>query len=366
MNIPLRKVRLPSADAIYPYLKRIDENRWYSNRGQLLLEFEERIAATLRVTEKGVSIVNNATAGLALALLAADIKPNLPCIMPPLTFAASPVAARSAGLEPVFADVDHESLMLTPQSIEYALGELGGPDAVGAVMPVSLYGAPLDLDAWIAFRDRTGIPVGVDAAWSFDSLRPTVLPSVVSLHATKAFGVGEGGIIVSTDADFVARTVRKANFALNPERESQGTGFNGKMSEYSAAVGLAALDDWPISRSATIKMANVYREQLAQVSGVELANGVDGTWAPATILVRFSNPVARNVSDHLASAGIEGRHWWGSLCSDHPANSASRCFDLKNSQEAMAHILNLPFSSDMEPSSIREIVTQIKNVLHSV
>ena len=73
------------------------------------------------------------------------------------------------------------------------------PGEVGAVMPVVPFGRPIDFDGWDRFRSRTGLPVVIDAAAGFDSVTPTETPAVVSLHATKVFGVGEGGFVLSDD-----------------------------------------------------------------------------------------------------------------------------------------------------------------------
>ena len=84
MKFPLRHVRLPSADSVYAYLKEIDKNNWYSNRGKLVQEFEQRLAKHFSVTPSQITVVNNATSGLALALLGSEAKPGMSCIMPSL------------------------------------------------------------------------------------------------------------------------------------------------------------------------------------------------------------------------------------------------------------------------------------------
>ena len=70
------------------------------------------------------------------------------------------------------------------------------PAPVGAVMPVVPFGCPIDVAAWDRFRASTEIPVVIDAAAGFDALVPGAVPAVVSLHATKVLGAGEGGFVV--------------------------------------------------------------------------------------------------------------------------------------------------------------------------
>ena len=259
--------------------------------------------------------------------------------MPSLSFAACPSAATSAGLIPVFADVDPMTLMLTPQSIMPVIKELGGTEQVGAVMPVSLYGAPIDHKSWQEFRDRTKIPVIVDAAWCFDSLNVDALPAVISLHATKVCGIGEGGIVIAQDEEFIERIKQSANFGLDRDRSVVRFGFNGKLSEYGAAVGLAALDEWQPLRIELLEKAQLYATSFERLSDVQIANGVDGAWAPATVLIKLSKPIADDVSKQLSDEGIEARHWWGELNTDQPAMAEFKRADLIHSKDAIMRIL---------------------------
>jgi len=74
------------------------------------------------------------------------------------------------------------------------------------------------------------------------------VPVVVSLHATKALGIGEGGFVASTDHALIGAVARCCNFGFLGSRETRVPAFNAKMSEVHAAVGLAALDGWPRTR----------------------------------------------------------------------------------------------------------------------
>ncbi len=363
MRIPLRLALLPPADAIAPYLAEIDRNRWYSNQGPLLRSLEARMAERFGVETEAVTITANATAGLTAVLRAFDRQEGRACVMPALTFTASPLAARAAGMRPAFADVDPKTLMLTPESVATLIESLGGPSEIGAVMPVSLYGAPLDVAAWEAFHTRTGIPVVIDAAWCFDHIEICDLPCVISFHATKAFGAGEGGMVISRNPTLGDRVLRGATtFGLSAQRQSIIAGSNGKMSEYGAAVGHAALDIWPQRRPAILQVARAYADALADVPGVHIANDVDGSWAPGTILVRFDEAKSDYISSVMTQRGIETRHWWGNLCTDHPAHADSTVGDLTVSRDVVHRLINLPFFDDLETDEINEVVSLIREL----
>jgi dTDP-4-amino-4,6-dideoxygalactose transaminase len=98
-----------------------------------------------------------------------------------------------AGLTPYFVDVDPSTWALEPLAIEEEIAR--PPAAVGAVMVVAPFGRPIDYAAWDEVKDRTGLPVVIHAAAAFDSLQVGEAPAVVSLHATKVLGAGEGGFV---------------------------------------------------------------------------------------------------------------------------------------------------------------------------
>src|SRR5262249_2943038 len=133
------------------------------------------------------------------------------------------------------------------------------PARVSAVIPVSPFGAPIDYEGWEKFRRDTGIAVVIDAAAAFDTVRATSVPAIVSLHATKLTGIGEGGFILTRDADFAQETQKRSNFGFWYSRESKVQSLNGKLSEYTAAVGLAALDSLPEIRNDFERVARAYR-----------------------------------------------------------------------------------------------------------
>ena len=175
--IPILRPRLPSADRLAPYLQKIDAARFYTNFGPLALTLEERLAAHYGVATGNVVTVANATLGLSLALAAQGATPGSLCAMPAWTFVASPHAAIIAGLTPYFIDVDAKTWALDPTVIDKAI--VRAPAQVGAVMPVAPFGYPVNVGDWDRFRERTKLPVVIDAAAGFDSLVAGATPAVV-------------------------------------------------------------------------------------------------------------------------------------------------------------------------------------------
>jgi dTDP-4-amino-4,6-dideoxygalactose transaminase len=315
--IPVMRPRLPSAARLGPYLRRIDAAQIYSNFGPLALALEDRFAAHFGVAGKTVVTVANATLGLALALMAQRPARGALCLVPGWTFVASAHAAVLAGLVPYFVDVDPESWTLDPATAAAAMRD--APDEVGAVMPVMPFGGPVDVAAWDRFRARSGVAVVIDAAAGFDTLRAGDVPAVVSLHATKALGAGEGGFVVARDPALIAEIRARANFGFAGSREAIAAAMNAKLSEYHAAVAHAALDEWGEARTEWLGAAAAYRAGLAGAARLRLQPGFGETWVASTCVIGLAEAAADRVEAALATRGIGTRRWWGDGAHRHPA-----------------------------------------------
>jgi dTDP-4-amino-4,6-dideoxygalactose transaminase len=218
-SLPIMRPKLPTSDRLMDYLRRIDASRFYTNFGPLALELEERLAAFYGFSPGTVTTVANATLGLALTLHALGAKRGTLCAMPAWTFVASAHAVVNAGLIPYFIDVDAQSWSLDPAAVADEIARAPAP--VGAVMPVAPFGLPVDIAAWDAFHADTGVPVVIDAAAGFSSLKPGAAPAVVSLHATKVLGSGEGGFVICSDPSLFMQDELTRLAGEMPERYAQ-------------------------------------------------------------------------------------------------------------------------------------------------
>lgn len=347
--------KLPVADRVAPYLRQIDGSRIYSNFGPLVRSMEARLATRFGVQEDSVCSVSNATAGLALALISQNPPAGSLCIIPAWTFAAAPHAVTQAGLIPYFVDVDPDTWALDPEKLSAEIA--GAPGKVGAVMPVAPFGRPIDVSAWDMFRGRTGIAVVIDAAAAFDSLKPGLVPSVVSLHATKVLGIGEGGCIASLDHELIRDLRARCNFGFFKSRESRVTATNAKLSEYHAAVGLAALDDWDAARQDWFGVAEQYSRALQGSNRVSLQVGFGTEWIAATCVVAVADRGADRVEQALGAEKIETRRWWGRGAHDHPATRNMPRSSLLVTENLAQSTIGLPFYRDLEPAVIDRIAS---------
>lgn len=361
--IPVARPRLQEADAILPYLREIDANRWYTNHGPLAGRFEARLAERFGVPAGSVTLTASATAGLAVTIAAVAREGARYCAVPGWTFPGTAHAARNAGFIPWFVDIDAASWALTPDRLRATLPLAPGP--VAAAVPVVPYGAPLDLGAWEEFQNETGVPVVVDAAAAFDTLHPARVPAVISLHATKVLGIGEGGAVLCRDPEPVRRARQAANFGFHGTRIAEIAGANAKMSEYHAAVGLAALDGWEQTRATFLRVAGAYRKHLGSLQGVMIQPGFGIDWISSTCMVTVAAGV-ETVAAALVRAGIETRAWWGDGPAGHPAFRDCPRTPLPDTADVAARALGLPFSVDLTETEVERIAAALARAAQPV
>lgn len=345
---------LPTVDQITPYLRRIDDSRWYTNGGLLLREFEARLARHFTAAgeeEAHVAVVGSATTGLTLCLMAMAGERGGACLMPSWTFLASACAVLAGGLEPHFMDAGATGWMPDLARADAEMAAQG--NRIAALMLVPPAGTRTSLQAWEARAAGHAVPLIIDAADGFDMVVPCRTPQVLSLHATKAFGIGEGGCVVSTDATLIAKIRQLANFGIGANRIADEPGINGKLSEYAAAIGLAALDVWPETRARWRDRAETYRKKLA-TAGYTLLFHDD--LVSSTALIDLGAPDAVAVAERMWAEKVEARRWWGSGCHRHPAFARYATGPQPGTDDLAGRILGLPFHVDLPDVEMDRVI----------
>jgi len=312
---------LPTREELGPFLDRIDIAHWYTNFGPLVRELESEMEQRLSIgapERQHVVTVSNATIGLELALLALELEAGSRVLIPALTFVASAAAVIRAGCVPVFCDVEEDTWLLSPRIAAEAMRKI----RVDAVMPVSTYGCPQSAAAWDEFSESTGVPVVIDAAGAYgnqDAGSKCIL--VFSLHATKTFAAAEGGLVVAANDSYVSRVRVLSNFGIDPSADTgpaSGSGglvsiagTNGKLSEYHAALALAALQRWPDIRARRIALHQQYVKTIgATCPSLTLqTRSIDGVYFVLPVLT----PGGRSAVEawgYLSRLGIQTRRWY--------------------------------------------------------
>jgi dTDP-4-amino-4,6-dideoxygalactose transaminase len=247
--------------------------------------------------------------------------------------------------------------MLDPAAVREALKDAPGP--VTAIVPVCAHGAMVDIAAWVELRDDTGIEVVIDAAAAFDQANDARLPIVVSLHATKVLGVGEGGFLATTDKALAQRVRQATTYGFQGTRESAFTATNAKMSEYAAAVGLAALEAWPGDRLRFCFAAQRLRIALAMTPAIQFQPGWGSEWATSVCVVKTPDDGAEAAVAALAADGIETRRWWGDGCHTNRAFAIYPKLPLPATERLARASVGLPFAIDLAPEDVERIAAAL-------
>lgn len=369
LKIPFLKPNLVKREEYTSYLDLIDESRIYSNYGNLNTEFEKRILRDYFDDKGYVSTVNNATIGLILSIMLSKRKGKY-AIMPSFTFSATAQAALWCGLEPLFIDIRPEDWCMNEQIVQEFIEKLG--DEVGVVVPYATFGTVIDLSYYQGLLDN-GIPVVVDAAASFGStyngrgLESTFSgPIVYSFHATKSFGIGEGGLVYSKDRLFIKNLRSMGNFGFDGSRETKQLGLNSKLSEYAAAIGLATLNTFSNKSRIRQEVKSLYESKMNTLGLLKkgwVFHNSKGEVAHQNVSVlcpSFLNN--QNVINELENYGIEARSYFSPACHQQEFFSEFRSSSLEYTIEISKRVINLPLWEELTEVEIDYIVDALHEI----
>lgn len=358
-TVAVMRPSLPTAEALLPYLRRIDQTRIYSNYGPLWREFHgdlhEWLARRVHRLDFDLVFTSSGTTAIELALRARVPRAGGICLMPSFTFVASAHAVTNAGLQPHLLDIDPTSLGLTPQLVAEALPTLETRPA--AVLVVSPLGSPVDLQAWEEFERVHGVPVVVDAAAAAMSITDvSTIPVCVSLHATKVLGVGEGGVVISSDRALCEAILSMTGFGFTAsDRVSTRLGGNYRISEYTAAVGLAVLNGIAQREAHLLTLASEYGQRLADAE-LAVQDGVGDAWVSSTFNVILPRGRLSSTLTKMDSSGVQWRRWWGLGTHRQPAFTGVSRSELTHTEDLAVRVIGIPFFPGLEPHDIDKVV----------
>ncbi|CAN7389264.1 DegT/DnrJ/EryC1/StrS family aminotransferase [Paenibacillus sp. LjRoot56] len=366
-DIPFLRPKLVVKEEYMDYLKQIDDSRSYTNYGALNTSFEQQLIQDLFQGEGYAVTVNNATTGLILAI--SQIKrPGKYALMPSFTFAATPLAAMWCGLEPYFIDVNERDWCMNEELLQQVIQQLG--DEVAVVIPYATFGTNMDTSFYEALQERN-IPVVIDAAASIGSRTNQHFGQgfsgavVFSFHATKGFGIGEGGLIYSSDKEIINRVRQASNFGFNEDRESMQRGLNGKVSEYAAAIGLATLHVFHQKKQKREQIFDWYIEELEQTGLLDLGwqlQEVRGSVAYSFFSLLCPEKRSNTYFvEKLAKHGIQARTYFTPSCHKQTAFQSYPRTSLHITEQIGRRIINLPLWEDMDQGHVQKI---LRGLLH--
>jgi dTDP-4-amino-4,6-dideoxygalactose transaminase len=236
--INVTKTFFPPIEDYYFQVERIWGNQWLTNRGELVLELEEKLKTFLHTNS--ILITNNGTVPLQIAMKLLANRGEV--ITTPFSYVATTASIVWENCIPVFVDIHPEYLTIDETKIEAAI-----TSKTTAILATHVFGNPCNIEIIKFIAKKHNLKVIYDAAHCFGvnykgkSIFEYGDVSTCSFHATKLFHTGEGGALFCNDKELMHQLFYSHNFGHNGPLAFYGLGINGKISELQAAMGLAVL-----------------------------------------------------------------------------------------------------------------------------
>ena len=366
--IHVTKSFIANDDAVLKAVADVLQSGQFTNDGAQLKALQQELISYLDVPN--ISVFCNGTIALLMGLKALELTGEV--ITTPFTFPATIHALEWLGLTPVFCDIDEHTMCIAPDKIEALI-----TPQTSAILGVHVYGMACDVVAIQAIADKHQLKVIYDAAHCFTtklhgkSIAHYGDMSMFSFHATKLFSTIEGGALVCNDDSLPEKLKLMKNFGIIGQGEVIGTGLNGKMSEFHAAIGRINLQALHQEIEKRVRILALYRQYLEGHDGIVMLDFPDNlTHSLQYMPVRFTNPHTGNIHtrDHidqrLSDENIFARKYFYPLCSNYPCYQHLPSADkakLPIANRVAEQILCLPFYGDLPEdivAKICDIVTQ--------
>ncbi|MDO9334777.1 MAG: UDP-4-amino-4,6-dideoxy-N-acetyl-beta-L-altrosamine transaminase [Caulobacter sp.] len=329
---------------------------------------------------------SNGTASLHLAMLALGVGPGDSCIVPSITFLATANCAAYVGAEVVFADVDRDSGLMTPDTLAEALSRATGP--VKAVLPVHLRGDVCDLPGLARLADEAGAVLVEDAPHALGSKMDfgggpervgdcahSAMASF-SFHPVKTIATGEGGMLTTNDAALAARlkSLRSHGMTRPPGAdpwvyEMAQPGFNYRLPDINCALGLSQLGKLDRFTARRRALSALYAERLAPLANaVRLAEspaGSDPALHLLCVLIDFQalGVTRAEVVARLAAAGIGSQVHYIPVHTQSYWRARNGDLDLPGAQAWYDRCLSLPLFPAMADGDVERVAAALEAAL---
>jgi len=346
--------------------------------GPRLAAFESALAE--RVGARHGIGVNSGTSGLHLAMIAAGVGEGDVVLTSPFSFVASANCVLYERARPVFVDVEPRSLTIDVAALEDRLhGLLAEGARVRAILPVHVFGQPCDMDPILELGSRHGLAVVEDACEAIGATykgRPVGSlgdSGVFGFYPNKQVTTGEGGMIVTDDparADLFRSLRNQGRDVFDGWLEHSRLGYNYRLDEMSAALGLVQVERLDALLDARARVAAAYGERLREIEGLELPS--TAPWTTRTswfvYVVRLeSGEVRDDVIEALAARGIPARAYFPPihLQGFYRERFGHRPGEFPVAEEAGRRCLALPFFPSMSSSQVDLVCEALAAVLRT-
>lgn len=342
------------------------ETGWVSSVGSYVTNFEERLAEYTGV--KFAVAVNTGTAALHVSLKLAGVLENDEVLLPSLTFIATANAIKYLNAIPHFIDVSIEEITIDIKKLSiyleknvlrkngYSYNKNTG-NRIKAIIPMHTFGHPVDMDKLLEIADYYNLVVIEDAAESLGTTYKNKqtgsmgLLSAISFNGNKTITTGGGGAILTNDSYLAKRAKHLTTTAKIPHRWSYNhdeIGFNYRMPNLNAALGLAQLENLEQHILKKRELYNLYLSFTSRISGLKILSESEyarSNYWLQTIKINEGDDLEEWLFE-LNEAGIMSRPVWTPL-HESPMYHMYPRDDLSNTEKLKKILINVPSSSGL-------------------
>lgn len=350
-------------------------------QGPRVVEFERQFAAYTGA--QYAVAVSSCTAALHLALKSLEIGPGDEVLCPAHSFIATANAIRYCGAQPIFVDIDGESLNIDPVRAEEAM-----TPNTKALLAVHQIGRPADLEELAKIAQRAGIALVEDAACAAGSsyrnekIGGNRYSSAVcfSFHPRKILSTGDGGMLTTDREDLAQqwRLLRQHGMSINDLQRDKShrviaeeyliLGYNYRMTDVQAAIGLPQLTRLDAIVKERRHLAQIYDEALTPVPGIHVFHEPDHSfWNYQTYLVRLENASLQmrdGVMQELLDKGIATRRGIMSIHREPCYLQTGACASLPFTEQASDQCICLPLYPGMSEREVHLVVTCLRDAVY--
>ena len=362
-------------DNEFKYVTEAFDLNWIAPVGPHLNDFEKNLS---KISEgKHIAALGSGTSAIHLALILLGVECGDEVICSTFTFSASANPIVYQGAKPIFVDSELDTWNMCPDSLRITLKErvnLGKKPK--AIIVVHLYGMPAKMNEIISIANEYDIPIVEDAAEGLGStyfnrpLGSLTEFGIYSFNGNKIITTSGGGALISSDED----SIKKAKFLATqardnaPHYEHSHIGFNYRLSNVSAAIGLGQLEVLQERVERRRVIFEYYQQELSDIKEISFVEEPEGFYSNrwlTTVLISEDSKVSReDLRIHLESDNIESRPLWKPMHLQ-PIFSSCDFYGSDNAEFLFKYGLCLPSGSNMKNEDLNRIVTKIKEAFEN-
>ena len=358
----------PKIEEVTEKLRDIWKTKWLTNNGSQHYMLERELEKFLKVPY--LSLFNNGTIALMVAIQSLRLQGDV--ITTPFTFAATPHVLSWNNIQPIFCDIDEETMNIDADKIESMI-----TPHTTAILAVHVFGTPCNVEKIQQVADYYGLKVVYDAAHAFgveidgNGIGNFGDISMFSFHATKVYHTLEGGALVHKNKNLKQRVDLLKNFGIKNEDEVVMSGINGKLDEVRAGIGRIMLNYVEAEQAKRRQLHKIYDAELSAVDGIKLMPKCN-----ENVKLNYQYYVIRidekvfgksrdEVYDELKKYNVYPRKYFHPLCSEYTCYRQLNSSSVENLPVANVigrQVLSLPMYGELSADDVRKICAIIKEI----